>query len=74
MANKQLVKKLAPADFEETRHTTGLFVHKTKPIMFALIVDDFGVQYIGKADIRTLDRVMVYPLLVTWNVRWKGPR
>jgi len=48
LANQQLVHKLTPAGFVPVRHTPGLFVHTSKPIMFALIVDDFGVQYVGK--------------------------
>ena len=38
----------------------GLWAHKTRPIQFTLVVDDFGVKYVGKehADhlLRTLER------------------
>jgi hypothetical protein len=28
--------------------TPGLWTHKTRPILFSLVVDDFGVKYVGK--------------------------
>ena len=38
----------------------GLWKHKTKPIQFVLVVDDFGIKYINKDDldhlIRTLEK------------------
>jgi len=48
LANQQLVRKLTSAGFVQARHAPGLFVHTSKPIMVALIVDDFGIQYVGK--------------------------
>jgi len=48
LANQQIVHTLAPAGFVAAHQTLGLFVHTPKPIMFALIVDDFGIQYVGK--------------------------
>ena len=32
----------------EARTTPGLWRHKWRPIQFCLIVDDFGVEYVGK--------------------------
>ena len=37
-----------------TGRTPGLFKHKTRPIYFCLVVDDFGVKYIDKADAQHL--------------------
>ena len=69
LANKQLCKQLAPSGFVQTRHTAGLFTHTSRPITFALIVDDFGVKYEGKdsADflIATLSRD--YTITVDWS-------
>ncbi len=48
LANKQLKEHLAPAGYYEVAHTPGLWRHVTRPIQFSLVVDDFGVKYVGK--------------------------
>ena len=48
MANDQLKQKLAPAGYYEVPHTPGLFTHVTRPVQFTLVVDNFGVKYVGK--------------------------
>jgi Reverse transcriptase (RNA-dependent DNA polymerase) len=45
LANKLLKERLEPHGYSECDHTPGLWKHKTRPIMFSLVVDDFGVQY-----------------------------
>jgi hypothetical protein len=48
LANKLLTKHLAIHGYTLTVHTLGLWTHKTHPLMFSLIVDGFGVKYVGK--------------------------
>jgi hypothetical protein len=48
LANKLLKSRLEPHGYSECYHTPGLWKHNTRPIMFALVVDDFGIQYTGK--------------------------
>ena len=48
LANKLIRQQLEPYGFYETKHTQGLWHHKTFPIKFILVVDNFGVEYIGK--------------------------
>ena len=48
LANKLLKKMLMEHDYYKVDHTSGLFTHKTRPIWFTLVVDDFGVKYIDK--------------------------
>ena len=48
LANKLLRKRLAPEGYYEVAHTPGLWRHTTRPISFSLVVDDFGVKYVGK--------------------------
>ena len=43
-------KKLAPHGYFEVTHTPILWKHITRPISLPLVVDDFGVKYIDKAD------------------------
>ena len=70
LANKQLKEHLGPAGYYEVAHTPGLFTHVTRPIQFSLVVDDFGVKYVGKehADhlIKTLER-HYDKILVDWE-------
>jgi hypothetical protein len=48
LANKLLRKGLAPHGYYELPHTPGLWKHTNLPVQFTLVVDDFGVKYIGK--------------------------
>ena len=48
LANKQLRLRLEKEVYYEARTTLGLWRHKWRPIQFCLIVDDFGVEYVGK--------------------------
>jgi hypothetical protein len=48
LANDYLRKKLAPHGYYEVPHTPGLWKHIWRPIQFTLVVDDFGVKYVGK--------------------------
>jgi len=48
IANKLLAKRLAKHGYFQTTHTPGLWTHAHRPITFCLVVDDFGVKYVGK--------------------------
>jgi hypothetical protein len=54
LANKCLQRKLAPFGYFEHISTPGLWYHKTWPILFTLVVDNFGVKYINQDDINHL--------------------
>jgi hypothetical protein len=48
LANKLLRKQLLPHGYYECKHTPGLWRHLTCPISFTLVVNDFGVKYVGR--------------------------
>ena len=48
LANNLLKERLSEHDYFELPHTPGLFMHKTRPIWFTLVVDNFGVKYVGE--------------------------
>jgi Reverse transcriptase (RNA-dependent DNA polymerase) len=50
LANDQLITHLAQYGYHPTAQTAGLWRHETRPIMFTLVVDDFGIQYENQAD------------------------
>jgi hypothetical protein len=47
LANKLLRKRLLPHGYYECNNTPDLWKHSTRPILFTLVVDDFGVKYVG---------------------------
>eukprot|EP00804_Cyclotella_cryptica_P010308 CCRYP_012223-RA/>CCRYP_012223-RA protein AED:0.11 eAED:0.15 QI:0/0/0/1/0/0.5/2/0/935 len=68
-ANQLLEKRLNEAGYYQLDATPGLWRHKWRPIMFTLIVDDFGVEYGGKQHaIHLRDTIKQhYDLTETWN-------
>jgi hypothetical protein len=47
LANNLLHEQLEEEGYYEAQSTPGLWKHKWRPIQFCLIVDDFGVEYVG---------------------------
>jgi hypothetical protein len=43
LANQLLQTHLAPFGYYPSRHTPGLWLHKTRPISFTLVLDEFAV-------------------------------
>jgi hypothetical protein len=50
LAHEDLKKNLAKFGYAPAKRTHGLWFHKTRKISFTLVVDDFGVKYVDKAD------------------------
>ena len=50
LANKKLKRKLALFGYHKCIDTPGLWKHKSRPLTFTLVVDDFGVKYEKKED------------------------
>ena len=48
LADDLLHKRLDKAGYYKAATTPGLWSHKWLPIQFFLIVDDFGIEYVGK--------------------------
>ena len=47
IANDILVTRPHKDGYYQAATTPGLWLHKWQPILFALIVDDFGIEYVG---------------------------
>ena len=45
---KPLEKRPGKEGYIQSDKTPGFWLHKWRPISFTLIVDDFGVKYIGE--------------------------
>jgi hypothetical protein len=68
LTNQFLQTRLAPFGYYPARHTPGLWLHKTWPIAFALIVDDLAVKYVVKQHADHLINALLktYELKTEW--------
>jgi hypothetical protein len=69
LANQLLQKCLSPFGSYPACHTPGLWLHKTRPIAFYLMVDDFSVKYVGKQHANHLRDTLLcsYELTTEWE-------
>jgi hypothetical protein len=80
LANQLLQTRMAPFGYYPARHTPGLWLHKTRPISFTLVVDDFTVKYVSKQHAEHLQNALLqtYELTTDWtatvysgmNLKW----
>jgi hypothetical protein len=47
LANELLQRRLAQDGYRPTKHTHAVWTQDTQPITFSLVVDDFGIKYVG---------------------------
>jgi hypothetical protein len=72
IAYERLVKHLAKYGYHPCRHTDGLWRHDTRPILYSLVVDDFGIQYVGREHADHL--LAALRDLYTVTVDWEGTK
>ena len=57
LANRKLRERLEKEGYYEARTTPSIWRHKWRPIQFCLVVDDFGVEYVGKQNAEHLETI-----------------
>jgi hypothetical protein len=69
LANELLQRNLAKDGYRPTQHTHGLWTHDTCLILFSLVVDDFGVKYVGREHAKHLMACIKknYNISSDWN-------
>jgi hypothetical protein len=69
LANQLLQTRMSPFGYFPSRHTLGIWIHKTRPISFTLAVDDFAVKYVGKQHAEHLGNALLrtYELTTDWS-------
>ena len=72
LAQELLETRLNTHGYQQSKFTPGLWTHKWRPIRFSLIVDDFGVKYVGKEHADHLVSVIKENYEVTTD--WEGKR
>ncbi len=58
LAQDLLEKQLNGNGYSQSKAVPGLWTHNTQPILFSLVVDDFGVKYIGKEHVMHLISIL----------------
>jgi hypothetical protein len=65
VANELLQRNLAKDGYRPTQHTHDLWKHDTRPISFSLVVDDFGVKYVGREHaehlMECIEKIITFP-------------
>ena len=72
LANELLEKRLNKNGYFQSKFVAGLWAHKTQPIQFTLVVDDFGVKYVGEEHANHLLKTLEQHYKVTAD--WTGNR
>ena len=70
LANKQLEKRLNKHGYQQSKLVPGLWKHKTRPIQFTLVVDNFDVKYTQQEDVEHLKVTLERNYTVTAD--WTG--
>ena len=69
IAQELLAERLEEEGYYQSDKTPGFWRHETRPICFTLIVDDFGVKYVGEEHAHHLINVLKkhYKVAEDWN-------
>jgi hypothetical protein len=69
LANQLLQTRRAPFGYYAARHTPGLWLTKTRPISFTLVVNDFAVKYVDKQHAEHLRNALLrtYEVTTDWT-------
>ena len=72
IAQKLLEERLNKAGYYQSDMTPGFWKHEWRPVAFSLIVDDFGVKYVGEENAKHLIKVLEETYTVTQD--WDGEK
>jgi hypothetical protein len=70
LANDLLVERLASHGYRPVTDTHGPWKYNNHPVMFTLVVDDFGIKYVGKEHADHLNNALKQDYEVTED--WTG--
>ena len=72
LAQQLLEERLEQHGYRQSKITPGFWKHETRPIAFSLVVDDFGVRYVGEEHAQHLLSVIQQYYKCTAD--WEGTR
>jgi hypothetical protein len=69
LSNELLEKRLNKHGYFQSKLVPGFWTHEWRPIQFTLVVDDFGVKYVGKEHAEHLKSVIAkyYKMSTDWS-------
>ena len=70
LANELLETRLAKFGYRQSKLVPGLWKHDWRPVTFTLVVDDFGVKYVGKEHAEHLESAITqsgYRIKSDWS-------
>ena len=69
LANKLLEKRLNKRSYYQSKLVPGVWKHEWRPVQFTLVVDDFGVKYVGEEHALHLKKTLEedYAVTTEWN-------
>jgi hypothetical protein len=69
LAQELLEERLAKHGYTQSKIIPGYWKHKNLPIDFTLVVDDFGVKYVGKENAMHLINILrqYYEIAIDWT-------
>jgi hypothetical protein len=70
IANELLEKRLNKHGYRQSKLVPGLWKHNTRPIQFTLVVNNFGVKYVGNKHVHHLQKVLEQHYEIKCN--WPG--
>ena len=71
-AQELLEKRLNAKGYRQSKICPGFWKHDWRPICFSLVVDDFGVKYVGKQHAEHLMQALQEEYTIKWE--WEGKR
>ena len=69
LAQKLLEQRLNKHGYSQSAAVPSLWTHETRPISFTLVVDDFGIKYVGKEHVQHLLSILKehYEISKDWS-------
>ena len=69
IANDLLVKRMRDDGYYPCQFTPGLWRHVWRPITFTLVVDDFGIKFVGEEHANHLKQSLEqhYDVTIDWD-------
>ena len=72
LAQELLEQRLNKHGYFQNKFIPGFWMHQTRPISFTLVVDDFGIKYLGREHVMHLISILKEHYEISED--WKGTK
>ena len=72
LANELIQKRLNKKGYRQSKFVPGVWKHDWRPVQFTLIVDNFGIKYVGEEHALHLKQRLEndYSEITEWEGKW----